>query len=343
MGKIMEDEADYYNAFRSFSGHGQEVPLEHPTSRRPSASSIASPIFIWRESRKAQSGRFPWALPWTGTVEMYQQIIKNAPYGTYAPEAQFKIGLAREQQRKYTDAVEAYQTVLDNYPTSSTAPNAQYQIGYAWMRATDNANDEGAARKAIDSFQDFLVRYPNSDKAEQAQENIQHLSQKQTQGAYSIAQFYERSHPPDNRAAFIYYNEVVREDPNGPPGAKGEEAHPGTAPHRRSDAGWRGSRWLARPLPDQRGGQPGWFVRAHAAVALEWSQSPIRRNTGPGDLTTPGPTTEPSTTGTPDPGTAAAPTPTSGSAAPGASTPGDAPSTNAAPVSAPPDGTTLPQ
>ena len=148
------------------------------------------------------------------TVEMYQQIIKNAPYGTYAAEAQFKIGLAREQQRKFTDAVDAYQKVcvLDNYPTSTTAPNAQYQIGYAWMRATDNAHDEGAARKAIDAFQDYLVRYPNSDKAPQAQENIQHLGQKQTQGAYNIARFYETQH--DTRAAFIYYNEVVREDPN---------------------------------------------------------------------------------------------------------------------------------
>jgi outer membrane protein assembly factor BamD len=72
--------------------------------------------------------------------------------------------------------------------------------------------DQSAARKAIDAFQDFLVRYPDSDKAAQAQDNIQHLGQKETQGAYNIAKFYETQH--DTRAAFIYYNEVVREDPN---------------------------------------------------------------------------------------------------------------------------------
>jgi TolA-binding protein len=70
------------------------------------------------------------------TVEMYERIIKNAPYGTYAPQCQFNIGLAREHQRKFTDAVDAYQKVLDNYPTSSVASNAQYQIGYAWMRSS---------------------------------------------------------------------------------------------------------------------------------------------------------------------------------------------------------------
>ena len=72
--------------------------------------------------------------------------------------------------------------------------------------------DQGAAKKAIDAFQDFLVRYPSSDKAVQAQENIQKLGQKQTQGAFDIAKFYETQHDP--RGAFIYYNEVVREDPN---------------------------------------------------------------------------------------------------------------------------------
>jgi outer membrane protein assembly factor BamD len=149
------------------------------------------------------------------TIEMYERIIKNAPYGTFAPECQFNIGLARENQRKYTDAVDAYQKVLDNYPTSSVASNAQYQIGYAWMRSSQTGDyDLGAAKKAVDAFQDYLVRYPNSDKAVQAQENIVKLGLKQTQGAFDIAKFYEKSHPPQFRAAFIYYNEVVREDPN---------------------------------------------------------------------------------------------------------------------------------
>jgi outer membrane protein assembly factor BamD len=156
------------------------------------------------------------------TVEMYQRIIKNAPYGTYAPQCQFSIGLAREQQRKFTDAVDAYQTVLDNYPTSSVAANAQYQIGYAWMKSSATGDyDLGAAKKAVDAFQDYLVRYPNSDKSVQAQENIVKLGQKQTSGAFDIAKFYETQHQP--RAAFIYYNEVVREDPNSPQAQKAKK------------------------------------------------------------------------------------------------------------------------
>jgi len=211
LGKILEDKADFYNAFQAF----QKMVTKYPSSdyfeqaldeqyRIANLYLAGEPQRIWK---------IPVGPSMERTIEMYQRVIKNAPYGTYAPQCQFNIGLARENQRKYTDAVDAYQTVLDNYPTSSVAANAQYQIGYAWMKSCQMGDyDMGAAKKAVDAFQDYLVRYPDSDKAAQAQENIQKLGNRQTQGAFDIAKFYETQH--ETRAAFIYYNEVVREDPN---------------------------------------------------------------------------------------------------------------------------------
>lgn len=211
VGKILEDKADFYGAFQAF----QKMVTKYPSSdyfeqaldeqyRIANLYLAGEPQRIWK---------IPVGPSMERTIEMYQRVIKNAPYGTYAPQCQFNIGLAREQQRKYTDAVDAYQTVLDNYPTSSVAANAQYQIGYAWMKSCQAGDyDMGAAKKAVDAFQDYLVRYPDSDKAVQAQENIQKLGTRQTQGAFDVAKFYETQH--ESRAAFIYYNEVVREDPN---------------------------------------------------------------------------------------------------------------------------------
>jgi len=213
IGKILEDEADFNGAFQSFQKMVQKYPSSNYFEQALGEQYRIANLYLAGEPQRI------WKIPvgpsMVKTVEMYERIIKNAPYGTYAAECQFKIGLAHEQQRKYTDAVDAYQKVLDNYPGSPVASNAQYQIGYAWMRASSNGDyDQGAAKKAIDAFQDYLVHYPSSDKAAQAQENIQRLGQKQTQGAYNIAKFYETQH--DSRAAYIYYNEVVREDPNSP-------------------------------------------------------------------------------------------------------------------------------
>jgi outer membrane protein assembly factor BamD len=211
VGKILEDEADFYNAFQAFQKMVTKYPSSDYFSQALNEQYRIANLYLAGEPQRI------WKIPvgpsMQRTIEMYNRIIKNAPYGDYAPQCQFNIGLANEKQRKYTDAVDAYQLVLDNYPTSSVASDAQYQIGYAWMKSSLNGDyDMGAAKKAVDAFQDYLVRYPDSDKAVQAQENIRRLGQKQTQGAFDIAKFYETQH--QTRAAFIYYNEVLREDPN---------------------------------------------------------------------------------------------------------------------------------
>ena len=213
VGKILEDEGDFYTAFQAFQKMVTKYPSSDYFEQALNEQYRIANLYLAGEPQRI------WKIPvgpsMDRTIEMYQRIIKNAPYGDYAPQCQFNIGLAKENQRKFTDAVDAYQLVLDNYPTSSVAANAQYQIGYAWMRSSISGDyDMGAAKKAVDAFQDYLVRYPSSDKAVQAQENIRKLGQRQTQGAFDIAKFYENSHPPDARAAFIYYNEVVREDPS---------------------------------------------------------------------------------------------------------------------------------
>ncbi len=213
IGKIYEDEGDFQSAFKAFQVMVQKYPSSDYFEQALDEQYRIANLYLAGEPQRV------WKIPvgpsMDKTVDMYERIVKNAPFGTYAPQCQFNIGLAREKQRRYTDAIDAYQTVLDNYPTSPVASNAQYQIGYAWMRSTLTGDyDLGAAKKAIDAFQDYLVRYPSSDKAAQAQENIQRLSQKQTQGAFDVAKFYETQHDP--RGAFIYYNEVVREDPNCP-------------------------------------------------------------------------------------------------------------------------------
>jgi outer membrane protein assembly factor BamD len=349
VGKIEEDEADYQNAFKSFQVMVKKYPSSDFFEQALGEQYRIANLYLAGEPQRV------WKIPvgpsMDKTVDMYNQIIKNAPYGTYAAQAEFKIGLAREQQRKYTDAVDAYQKVLDDYPTSAVASNAQYQIGYAWMRAASSANyDQSAARKAIEAFQDYMVRYPNSDKTAQAQDNIQKLGHEQTQGALNIAQFYERQH--DTRAAYIYYNEVVREDPNSPQAQLAKKRIQELRPIVESMPGGAGldgtpvnvaSNPAPGGLPDSTSGT----TSADSSGAGPAPANPAADSPPAIDpLKTPGPQTEP-TDGLPDPGSAA--TPASAPGATPASTDGTpAPAsnpapTNAAPAAAPPDNTPLPQ
>ncbi len=150
--------------------------------------------------------------PLDRAIETFAAIIRTAPYGKYTARAQFDIGLAREKEKINDAALSAYQAVIDKFPNDPVAANAQYQIGYLWLTAArTGTKDMEATEKAKMAFEDFLFRYPNSEKAAQARANLQSLSQKQTASAFHIARFYDKQ--KHYRAAVIYYNEVIRQQP----------------------------------------------------------------------------------------------------------------------------------
>jgi outer membrane protein assembly factor BamD len=116
----------------------------------------------------------------------------------------------------------AYQAVVDKFPTDPLAADAQYQIGYIWFVASKaGTRDLAATKNARVAFQDFLFRYPNSEKAPQARANLQQLEHKQTSSAYDVAKFYDKQ--KHYRAAVIYYNEVIREQPGSPESEKAQK------------------------------------------------------------------------------------------------------------------------
>jgi len=342
VGKILEDEGDFYTAFAAFQKMVSKYPSSDYFEQALEEQYRIANLYLAGEPQRIW--KIPLGPSMDRTIEMYQRIIKNAPYGTYAPQCQFDIGLARENQRKYTDAVDAYQTVLDNYPASSVACNAQYQIGYAWMRSSQSGDyDMGAAKKAVDAFQDYLVRYPDSDKAVQAQENIVKLGQRQTQGAFDIAVFYEKSHPPQPRAAFIYYNEVVREDPNSAQAQIAKKRIQQLRPVVEALPGGLGPDGSGNPaVPPQQVASGPEAPGAPSTAPDDESSGPVT-NSAPPDSTSgalPADPNAPVTSSSPG-ATAAGDTSTN---APGATAAGDTTdATNAPPVASPPDKTPLPQ
>ena len=153
--------------------------------------------------------------------QIFEDIVKTAPYSKWAPLAQFYAGQALEKQGRPDEAITAYQEVISRYPTDQAAADAQYQIGYVYMVQSRTAYDKTAATKAQEAFEDFLARYPASEKSAQAQDNLKTLQTHENSNAVAIAKFYDKK--KNFKAAVIYYNEVIKEQP-GTPDAKMAEA-----------------------------------------------------------------------------------------------------------------------
>jgi outer membrane assembly lipoprotein YfiO len=147
--------------------------------------------------------------------QMFEGIVRRAPFSKFAPQAQFNVGQALEKQGKYGEAIVAYSGVVARYPADDIADDAQYQIGYVRLKETrEGSYDRGGATKAREAFEDFVNRYPESEKAAQARENIKQLEGGSTKGSLQIAQFYDKT--KQYKAAVIYYNEVIKSSPDSP-------------------------------------------------------------------------------------------------------------------------------
>src|SRR5436853_711546 len=200
--------------FLEAAGTYRVVVINYPTS--PHFNEAIEGQFrigeMYLGGKKLKLLGIPLATSMDRAVEIFAAVIRTAPYGKYTARAQFDIGLAREKQGANDAALQAYQAVVDKFPTDPVAADAQYQIGYIWFTASrGGTKDISATSNSRTAFQDFLFRYPNSEKAAQARANLQQLEHKATSSSFDVARYYDKQKA--YRAAVIYYNEVIRQQP----------------------------------------------------------------------------------------------------------------------------------
>jgi outer membrane protein assembly factor BamD (BamD/ComL family) len=154
------------------------------------------------------------------TSAMYEKIVKTGPYSEVAPQAQMKIGAAREKQSNYALAAKAYETAADRYhDRPQVAAEALYKEGSAFKKQAQTAEyDQSTAGQAIATYTDFMTLYPNDPRSAQAQKVITSLKLEQARGNFQIAKFYEKY--KRWAGALVYYNEVIILDPNSQYAAK---------------------------------------------------------------------------------------------------------------------------
>ena len=210
VAKLEEEGGDLLHAARTYRGLMETYPnTQHFQEAIESQFRIGE---VYLNAKKKKFMGVPLGSHIDDAVEIFAAIVRSAPYGRYTARAQFDIGRAREKEGSADLAIDAYQSVVEKFPNDPLAVDAQYQIGYIWFAATQAGTyDPDAADKARTAFQDFLFRFPNSEKAPQARENLAMLDHRLTKGSFEVAQYYDRR--KHYRAAVLYYNEVIRQQP----------------------------------------------------------------------------------------------------------------------------------
>jgi outer membrane protein assembly factor BamD len=143
------------------------------------------------------------------TADMYGKIVKDGPFSNIAPQAQMKIGAAREKQKDFPKAAKAYEVAADRYhDRGPVAADAMYRAGLSYQKQAQTAEyDQSTAGQAIATFTDFMTLYPDDPRVPEAQKIIASLKTEQAHGNFTIGQYYEAH--GKFASAKIYYNEVV--------------------------------------------------------------------------------------------------------------------------------------
>jgi outer membrane protein assembly factor BamD len=215
-GKLTEEQGDFLKAAPIYRGLMENYPQTQHFQEAIESQFRIGEVLLNGKKRKILG--VPVGSTLDEAVEIFAAIVRSAPYGRYTARAQFDIGRAREKQGSADLAIEAYQSVVEKFPNDPLAVDAQYQIGYIWFAATRSGTyDPEAAERARTAFQDFLFRFPKSEKAAQARENLATLDHRLTKGSLEIAKYYDKA--KNYRAAVLYYNEVIRQQPGSPESA----------------------------------------------------------------------------------------------------------------------------
>lgn len=219
VGQLYEKAGDFSRAFDAYQKLIDDYPGSSQFNEAVEAQFKIATLYLEGERQRLLG--IPTFASMSRAQEMFESIIKNAPFTKYAPLSQFNLGMAYEKQGKTPEAIAAYQTVIDRYTDSDLADDALYQIAYVFFQqARAGSNDKTVLQKARDGFQDFLLRYPDSEKAKQAEANLKLLEGRKTQSAIEVARFYDKSR--QYKAAVIYYNVVLQQQPGSPEAEEAE-------------------------------------------------------------------------------------------------------------------------
>lgn len=209
LGMIEEEKGRLYQAYLAYQKVIDKYPFSSRIDEIIEKEFRIAVSFLEGGKRKTMGLNLPLENP---AIEILSKVIDNSTYGPWAAEAQYKLGLILKNEGRFPQAQEEFNKLIKNYPQSEWVTASKFQI--ASCRASISAGpqyDQEATHEAKKQFEEFIYAYPEAALSRQAEKNIRELREREAQGYYDSAVFYEKQKAYN--AARIYYNMVIKDYP----------------------------------------------------------------------------------------------------------------------------------
>lgn len=195
---------DAFDAFQLFVKEYRDSPRF--------ADAIEKQFEIAEEAKGGKKQRslllMPMRMNASDVIEFYEQIIKNAPFGKYAPLAQFSIAEIQQDLKEKELAILAYQKVVENYPRTSQAAEAQFRIGSISNIAAQRSEDASNLLAARDALRTYIAANPGGERKQETEMILSQVNTAEANQSLAVAKFYKSI--DKTRAAAIYLNEALK-------------------------------------------------------------------------------------------------------------------------------------
>ena len=190
----------------------QEIAFSHPKYENYNqviTSQFDCATALMEGARGRIFGVLPGFKQYATAVRQFELIVRNAPYGDYAPLALMNIALVSEMEGDPEAALDALDRLINYYPQSMLASDAYYNMAKTYADLVKGAQyDQGSTRQAISYYEDFLILFPESNYLGEVESNLDSMEDLLARSRLSLGDFYY-NYRSNNTAALVYYNETI--------------------------------------------------------------------------------------------------------------------------------------
>jgi len=206
LGECLQHTDDLYDAYITYQSILDDYPGQGSLTEIQSRQFQIGEIFL-----AGRSIKFLFITTTSGLTvaeEIFETIVKTAPFSRIAPSAQFNLAFSIQQDGRYKEAEIEYDTLLKTYAGSEEVKDAYFQkaiCAYKLSRGPDY--EQSDTRRALKLLQFFKKRYPSAEQMPRVEVIIEELVERLADREYQIGRYYEGEDDPIG--AISYYQEVV--------------------------------------------------------------------------------------------------------------------------------------
>ena len=220
LGTIYEEEGNYLKAVKIYNALIEFYPQSKRFEEVIEREYEIANMFLSGRKPKLLGIEVRPSLP--QAVEIFQHIIKYAPYGQFGDKSQYRLGLAYKSWGHFDEAVDAFETLIEQYPQSELIEKSRFQIAEtSFAKSTEYQRDQRALDSASKQAEAFVSRYPKSAEAEKISKIKEEIDEKNAEKNYRVALYYEKTDYLNS--ALIYYKDVATRYPHTGWGQKANE------------------------------------------------------------------------------------------------------------------------